>query len=144
MFWLCSDIVILTWNPAMSVPKKYFDLMQEIMMTLLLLATPKEQFPMSKHKNIRYHQIHKMFIFITTSNAFWSKMIFHTNNGWSSTRFKAFLVESKQINIDGIWYSELDLSGNKIRETSRKHETGKQRKTWWYWFMHWFMFWFSR
>ena len=61
------------------------------------------------------------------------RCFFHTNNGWISTRFKAFLVESKQINVDGIWYSELDLSGNKIRETPRKHETGKQRKTWWYW-----------
>ena len=33
------------------------------MMTWLLLATPKEQFLMSKHKNIWYHQIHKIFIY---------------------------------------------------------------------------------
>ena len=73
-----------------------------------------------------------------------TKMLFYANNGWGSTRFKAFLFESKQISIDGISYSELYLSGNKIRETPKKHETGKHRKTWWYWFMYWFMFWFFR
>ena len=89
--------------------------------------------PNSRKVYFYYHQ-----------QCFLTKMLFYANNGWGSTRFKAFLFESKQISIDGIPYSELYVSGNKIRETPRKHETGKHRKTWWYWFMYWFMFWFFR